>query len=269
MSCYPPPMRVDPHADEVARLAAQLEREHPIRLQMLGVVTLAGLAGFLVSFVLLHLGLTTMPVRYAIATMAGYGVFIACVRLWLLGRDASSHLHDDGSRSTGLNLNGLWRIGGKGASKTGDSLFKGGRSGGGGASASFGSPDVGRTQMFAMASSQPQKSSSGLPNLGNIKIGGGKKSAGVIIVIALIVIGIAVVGRVVWQSPHLIAEMLVDGALAGTALRGAQRAHRHREIDVIEHTWIPALIVFVLMVAIGVVGQNVKPDAVSIGDLFR
>lgn len=260
-------MRVDPHANDVARLAAQLEREHPIRLQMLAVVSLAAIAGFVVSFTLLHLGLTSMGVRYAIATIAGYGVFVLAVRIWLLGRDASSRLRDDRGRSRGLNLSGLGRIGGRAASTTGETLFKGGRSGGAGASASFGSPDARAAQMFAAASSPQHSASSGLPGLGNVKIKG--KGLLPVLVIALIVIGVAVVGRVVWQSPHLIAEMLVDGAVAGSALRGAARAHRQRDIDVVKHTWIPAVIVFVLIVAIGVVGQNVRPDAVSIGDLFR
>ena len=169
-------MNNDPRSREVAELAAALEREHPIRLQMLAIVTLSAIAGFLVSFTLLHMGVTTMAVRYAIATLCGYGVFVACVRIWLLGRDHRDRLD---------------------------------------------------------------------------------------------VIGIAVVGRVVWQSPNLIAEMLVDGAVAGSALRGVLRTHHRRELDVVSHTWIPALIVLTVMIAIGVAGQHVQPDAVSIGDLFR
>lgn len=267
-------MSADPHATEVAALAAQLQREHPIRLQMLGVVTLAWLAGFLVSFVLLHLGLTSMAMRYAIATAAGYGVFVWCVRVWLLGRDAATSLNDSGRSSSGWNLNGIGRLGGRGASKTSDALFGGGRSGGAGASASFDAAPMNNAQMFAMSASQqqPQAASSGWSGLG--KLGGksgGKGGKGLLplLVIALIVIGIAVVGRVVWQSPNLIAEMLVDGAVAGTAIRGVRRAHRYREIDVVAHTWIPALIVFVLMVTIGWVSQRVAPEAVSIGDVFR
>lgn len=238
---------------------------------MLAVVSLAALAGFIVSFALLHLGLTHMAIRYAIATAAGYGVFVWCVRLWLLGRDASSALNSDGHGSSGWSFNGLGRLGGNASSKSGDSLFSGGRSGGGGASASFDAP---QTQMFAMAAQpQPQSSSSGWSGLGKL---GGKSSGGgsgkgllPLLVIALILIGIAVVGRVVWQSPNLIADMLVDGAVAGTALRGVKRAHRQRDIDVIAHTWVPALIVLGLMVTIGMAGQYFRPDAVSIGDLFR
>jgi hypothetical protein len=265
-------MRVDPHADEVAKLAARLEREHPIRLEMLAVVTLAALAGFVVSFALLHVGLTNMAVRYAIATIGGYGVFAVSVRIWLLGSEASSNLRSDGHTSGGLNLNVFGWSGGKSSSSAGESLFKGGRSGGGGASAIFDAPQTGTMQTLAMTTPPPQSTSSGFSGLGNMKIGGGGgKGKGVLplIVIALIAIGIAVVARVVWQSPHLIAEMLVDGSIAGTAIRGAQLAHHHREIDVVEHTWVPALIVLVLMIAIGAAGQHIRPDAVSIGDLFR
>ena len=269
-------MSADPHAAEVARLAAELKRDHPIRLQMLGVVTLAGLAGFLASFALLHLGFTWMAARYAIATLAGYGAFVWTVRIWLLGRDASSALNSDGHGSSGWSFNGLGRLGGKASSKSSDGLFSGGRSGGGGASASFGSPNVGQSQMLAMAAQpQPQSSSSGggwlgkLGGKGSGKSGGSGKGLLPLLVIALIVIGLAVVGRVVWQSPNLLAEMLVDGAVAGSAIRGVQRAHRHREIDVISHTWIPALIVLVLMVTIGWAAQSIDPQAVSIGDVFR
>lgn len=264
-------MRTDPHTEEVSRLAAQLEHDHPIRLQMLAIVTLAAIAGFLVSFVLLHLGLMIMAIRYAIATAGGYGVFVVCVRVWLLGRESSSNLVNSGSaRSSGLNLNLFSWGGGKSTSSNGDSLFKGGRSGGAGASAMFDAPQTGTMQTLAMTTPPPQSTSSGFSGLGNMKISGGKgKGVLPLIVIALIAIGIAVVARVVWQSPHLIAEMLVDGTFAGTAIRGARLAHRNREIDVVEHTWVPTLIVLVLMVSIGAAGQHFRPDAVSIGDLFR
>lgn len=268
-------MSTNAHQDDVARLAAQLEREHPIRLQMLAVVTLAGLAGFLISFTLLHLGLTIMAIRYAIATVGGYAVFVVTVRIWLLGRDASSPLNDSSNSTSGFNVNGLGRLGGNAASKTGDMFFKGGRSGGGGASASFDAPTP---TMQPMVMPPPQASgSSGTPSwLGQLGKGGGKSGSGsgksgllVIVVLAVIVIGLAIVGRVVWQSPNLIAEMLLDGAVAGTAMRGAARAHHQRDIDVVSHTWIPATIVLVLMVSMGWIIQNIDPTALSIGDVFR
>lgn len=272
-------MAIDPHQQEVAQLAAKLEREHPIRLQMLAVVTLAALAGFLISFTLLHLGLSIMAIRYAIATIGGYAVFVLCVRIWLLGRDAASSLTDSHDGGSGFNINGLGRLGGKAASQTSDAFFKGGRSGGGGASASFEAPTP-TMQPLVMAPPPAQTSGSSIVPSWFDKLGkGGGKSGGgsgsgksgllVIVVIAVIVIGLAIVGRVVWQSPNLLAEMLVDGAVAGTALRGAARAHHRRDIDVVAHTWIPATIVLALMVSMGWLIQNIDPTAISIGDVFR
>lgn len=271
-------MAIDPRQQEVAQLAAKLEREHPIRLQMLAVVTLAALAGFLISFTLLHLGLSIMAIRYAIATLGGYAVFVVCVRIWLLGRDAASSLTDAHDGGSGVDISGLGRLGGKAASKTGDVFFKGGRSGGGGASASF---DASTPTIQPLVMAPPPAQTSGtsiVPSwLDKFGKGGGKSGGGgssksgllVIVVIAVIVIGLAVVGRVVWQSPNLLAEMLVDGAVAGTALGGAARAHHRRDIDVIAHTWIPATIVLVLMVGMGWAIQNLDPTAISIGDVFR
>lgn len=263
-------MTDDSRVEEIARLAAALERRHPVRLQMLGVVTLAWLAGFLASFVLMHAGLAVMAVRYAIATIVGYGVFIVAVRLWLLGAGSASSLpalpslRDDGRPARWWHVRGLGRLGGHAAKQSSDSLFKGGRSGGAGASALWDAGGSPVQPILLPPSPAPAPSSSGF---GTIKVKG--KNAVPIIAVAIIVIGLAVVGRVVWQSPNLVAEMLVDGALAGGALRGAARASRQRDIGVIAHTRIPAVIVLVLMIALGWAGQSLRPDAVSIGDLFR
>jgi len=47
------------------------------------IVTLAGLAGFLISHVLLHHGIPEMWLRYPIAVLAGYLAFLALLRLWV------------------------------------------------------------------------------------------------------------------------------------------------------------------------------------------
>ena len=261
-------MSADPRDEEIQRLTYHLAHARSVRLHMLGIITLAWLAGFLTSFALLHLGLTSMAVRYAIATACGYGAFVFAVRMWLLGSDAASQANDDGSRrGPRVNLGGLGRLGGEATKKGGDALFTGGRSGGAGASALWDTNTPAIQPLFVPAPDTSGASGSGFSGLGKIKMKG--KNAGAIVAVVLIAIAIAVVGRVVWSAPNLIAEMLVDGALAGGALRGVARAHQRREIDVIEHTWIPALIVFVLMIALGVTAQSFVPTAVSIGDLFR
>src|SRR5688572_29551750 len=78
----------------VARLATTFaDRRHTTRFIMLLVVSGAAVAGFLSSVILLWMGLRYMPVRYALAGVAGYSVFLALMNLWL-GRHSHSALLD-------------------------------------------------------------------------------------------------------------------------------------------------------------------------------
>ena len=122
----------------VSKLAANLRRRHSPRLTMLGVVSCAAGAGFLASAVMLWMGMRYMPVRYALAGIAGYGVFLAMMNVWL-GRHARVSTFE---RVTDV-VNPLeipsevFRGGSRAAGRVADVFFKGGRSGGAGASASF------------------------------------------------------------------------------------------------------------------------------------
>jgi hypothetical protein len=53
------------------------------RLILSLLLVLTGAAGFAVSFVSLHLDLRQMWLRYPIAVLAGYGVFLLLLRLWV------------------------------------------------------------------------------------------------------------------------------------------------------------------------------------------
>jgi len=71
-----------------------------------------GSAGFLVSFALLHAGLTRMWVRYPVAILSAYAVFLLLLRLWLAAqsrRKSSSDLDVDltGVDLTGADLSGV------------------------------------------------------------------------------------------------------------------------------------------------------------------
>jgi hypothetical protein len=68
----------------VARLRDRLLQFDYPRVRMLWIVALTGVAGLLASFVLLHLGFASMPLRYAIALLVAYAVFLLLLRLWLI-----------------------------------------------------------------------------------------------------------------------------------------------------------------------------------------
>ena len=61
------------------------------------ILLLTGLAGFLASFSLLQLDVSRMWIRYPIAILIAYGVFLLLLRLWLwiYGRDMEVDLDPD------------------------------------------------------------------------------------------------------------------------------------------------------------------------------
>lgn len=80
-------MPVDSHPKWRLRARAALEtyfqnRSYP-RLTLLLLVSLAGCAGFLISSGLLHFGWHEMAVRYPLAVLGGYAVFLIQLRIWV------------------------------------------------------------------------------------------------------------------------------------------------------------------------------------------
>ena len=65
---------------------------HPMVLATTLIFSATWLAGWLFSTLLLMQGMTSMPLRYALAFVASYAVFFACVRVW-----CNSVHHDRGS----------------------------------------------------------------------------------------------------------------------------------------------------------------------------
>lgn len=68
---------------EVQRVRRLLETASSPRLQMLLLVGLTGAVGFLASVLLLHIGLTTMWLRYLLSFACAYLVFLGLLWLWL------------------------------------------------------------------------------------------------------------------------------------------------------------------------------------------
>lgn len=60
----------------ILRLRRRLEHDSFPRVQMSMIVGLTGAAGLLFSFVLLQLGVTSMALRYPLALLLAYGVFL-------------------------------------------------------------------------------------------------------------------------------------------------------------------------------------------------
>ena len=53
-----------------------------VHLHLAVIFAVTGLAGWVVSWTLRQAGIDNMPLRYALAFLPAYGVFLLCVRLW-------------------------------------------------------------------------------------------------------------------------------------------------------------------------------------------
>ena len=70
------------HQKQKSAFLAERANFHPLGFSTTLIFASTWLAGWLFSFGLLMLGMSSMPLRYALAFLASYGVFFLCVRIW-------------------------------------------------------------------------------------------------------------------------------------------------------------------------------------------
>lgn len=232
---------------------------------MLAVVSAAGLAGFLTSALLLWSGLRNMPVRYGLACLAGYLTFLALVNWWLrrtIGGDLAETLVDT---ATAVDVPvDLLRVGGRAGKSVADTIFQGGRSGGGGATASFGASPAPMPPPVPLAAAG-QDGGRGF----SIDLDDDSVKLLPLLAVAAIIVGLAASVSVIWQAPYLLAEIIVDSMVAGAAYGRLREIKRDWAFGVARRTWKPALAIMAAFVLLGWAGDTLKPGADSISDFFR
>src|SRR5262249_32160230 len=234
-----------------------MERLHSPRLQMALIVAFAGCAGFFASVALLHLGLTRLGVRYPIAVVVAYTTFLLLLWSWLrLRRRHRFESHDVSDWDSHLDLpsrdavpGDVWRAGG-------------GRSGGGGASASYGEdPGAAGAYWHVMP-----------PVSGTDADGSGwfdaEDAAGAAAIAALAV----AIGAAVWMivaAPTFFAELMLDSALAAGLYRrlGAVEEGHWLRTAIGRTGWLFVCVMLGFALA-GALMQAYAPSATSIGQVI-
>ncbi len=230
-------------AGELVRARQHLRERGWPRLQMALIVALTGAAGFLASHLLRLAGIDAMLIRYPMAVLLAYGVFLLLMWIWIRWRwdnvlDGLSPDVGSGSPSPrGSAVESPW--GGVG-----------GRSGGGGASASWnesaqaGGGDAGELPLTGLAEDE-----AGLPLLAIL---------GIVALVASVLLASV---WVVWSAP-------ADGRIAGgrghcqwpvPAHAGHARAGWWRVC--VTHTIWPLLGLLLFFVVLGWLAQELAPDA--------
>lgn len=230
------------HGSEVVRARRHLQQRGWPRLQMALIVALTGAAGFLASHLLRLAGIDAMLLRYPMAVLLAYGVFLLLMWVWIRWRwdnvldGLSPDAGGSGASPRGSAMESLW----SGA---------GGRSGGGGASASWNVPagggDAGELPLTRLAEDE-----AGLPLLAIL---------GLVALVATVLLASV---WVVWSAPVLMAELLVDAAIAGGQYRRMQGMQQQGWWRVcVSHTIWPLLGLLLFFAMLGWLAQELAPGA--------
>lgn len=92
----------------------------------------------------------------------------------------------------------------------------------------------------------------------------------VIVALAAVLAGLIASLYIVFTSPSLFAEVLLDGALSvGLYKRLKKLEQRHWLQSAIKKTWVPFLVVLLFFFIAGIIMQKYAPGADSIGDVWE
>jgi len=276
--------RTAPAARRVERVRRLLLRRGLPRVQMSLMLAATGAAGFVASFVLLHLGVWRMWLRYPLAVLFAYAVFIVLLRIWLLlhGREPRGDFDLDLNAADAAS--DLARDVFSGTNSAPDTFGGGGDFGGGGAGGSW---SGGLSSGLHTAAPGCDTGGAALTSGGGGGGGGGGgdwlsgldfdvDSEGCVfflLALALIVAGLCASLYVIYAAPLLLAEILVEGVLLSGLYRGMKRARRGGEGNwlgaAVRRTWLPVLLTLLTFAAAGYLLQRAAPRARSIGEAFR
>jgi len=217
---------------EIERRRRLVERLHSPRLAMALIAALTAACGLLASYLLLRAGLSSMVLRYPAAVGAAYLIFLGLLGCWLHWRSEDREVDTDVD-PTDLIPDG---------SGTGYYAAADNDGGSAGSDWSFGDGD-GEGAIIA-----------------------------VVIVAAVALLGVLFAAfSIISAAPVLLAELLVDVALAGGLYRHVRRIDRERHWlkTALARTLWRFAAVAALFAAVGWVAARLVPGADSIGDLLH
>ncbi len=247
----------------VERTRKLLLRRGMPRVQMSLILLVTGCAGFLGSYALLHVGMGRMSVRYPLAILLAYAVFLLLLRGWLFLQQR----HERVSGDLGFDLPGIevdllsGRNGGRSSSP-----FRGSSSDAGGAGA-------GGSWTQSLGGGHSSASGGGIWDSATVDLDLGE---GWLVVLALIAIaitagcGLIATAYFIYAAPSLLAEVLVDGLLIAGLCRRLQRIERRHWLrSVVRRTCVPAVLLAVVFALSGYLMQLAAPEARSIGGFWQ
>jgi hypothetical protein len=231
----------------VAELQAQMARDDFPRLTVLLLLTLSGAGALATSVLSLRMGLSSMGLRYALSTIAGYAAFVVLVRGWIALRRGELDAVDVLDVASPEE----WpRV----------------------APATKAAPPLDAAHDAAFADVPVEAARTGGSGALEVAADGVLGAFDLddfwwlLLVAALAFGGVLALIYVVYGAPALLAEVALDAALVSTLYRRLRREDvGHWFGTVVRRTVVPALVLVAFMGLAGFGLQQVAPQATSIG----
>lgn len=216
------------------------------------IVGLTGASGLLFSFLMWQAGIASMALRYPLAILMAYGIFLFLLWLWLRTKAED---YTDIQNFTDLMPrpgSGNYSVPYQGG---------GGNYGGGGASGSF--EDSTTLNIIDADTSTPLDSA--------VSAVGDADELAIPIIAIIFVIGLALASfYVVYVAPILFAELLVDGVLSYALYRKIRGVEtQHWLVSAVRQTAIPFLLTGIFVGIVGVMLSVYAPEAQTFGQAIH
>jgi hypothetical protein len=215
--------------------------------------------GLIASKLLLLAGLTSIPVRYPLAVILAYLVFLGMMRMWV-----GYVLIDKPARRRSISNWDLTSVDvpefGGGSASESSFAFGGGDSGGGGASDAWGPADA------IPSGGSSSGGGSSFPSLGlDIDLDDG---IGILVVLAALVLAIfGAGGYLIYVAPEILPDIAFNALLAGCLTGAVKRAETKGWVhSVFRSTWIPLTIVLLMTIGLAVMIHRHCPGAPKLLD---
>jgi hypothetical protein len=245
----------------VERERRRLLKEFSPRLHMSIILLATGSAGFLASFAMLQGGVSAMWLRYPLAILFSYAIFLLLLRLWLY-LQSGGRLFPDSAADI---LDGVNGTGGSGGSVGSPFSSSGCDAGGGGAGGSWSEGNV-----APISASHGRSGGGGGSSLGGFSFGLDLDDLVWLLLAAAAILGaLLAVLYIIYIAPALLAEVLVDGVFISALYRRVRKLEqRHWLRTAVKKTLAPAIIIAAFFSVAGFCLHKVAPEAHSIGGVW-
>lgn len=249
----------------------QIIHNNFVRFHMVLILSAVIASGVLASKLLLDLGIHSMRLRYALAVLGSYLVFLLLVRVWIW---YVCRVHNRSLKVGNFNVGSLQVGGGGGGGGGGSSVsepfaFGGGSSGGGGASDAWADDVPAAESPQAAAASLPSHSSGFFGGSGNFDIDLGDDWPILVLLAALVLSIVIAGGYLVYVAPNLLPEAAWQALLASSLTRVSRRVdHRDWLRSVLRASAIPFAVVLVFATGLGWMAHRHCPNAVKLHEVL-